>query len=134
MEEQLGLKWVATLEEGIREADFISVNAPLTKETRHMSSTDQFDLMKPNAVLINTARGELVNTESLYEALVKNKIAGAGVDVIDPEPLSSDHPLLAPRQFYFDTSPWGTQRDIKGKAGRRGIKYLRSLFDQWKTD
>ena len=91
IEKELGLKWVDTLEEGIQEADFISVNAPLTKETRHMFSTDQFDLMKPNAVLINTARGELVNTESLYEALKKNKIAGAGVDVIDPEPLSSDH-------------------------------------------
>ena len=99
IEKELGLKWVDTLEEGIQEAAFISVNAPLTKETRHMFSADQFDLMKPNAVLINTARGELVNTESLYEALVKNKIAGAGVDVIDPEPLSSDHPLLALDNF-----------------------------------
>ena len=99
IEEELRLKWVDTLEEGIGNADFISINAPLTDDTHHMFSTDQFDLMKQNAVLINTARGELVDTESLYESLVKNKIAGAGVDVIDPEPIPSDHPLLALDNF-----------------------------------
>ena len=99
LERELGISWVSKLEEGIRRADFISINVPLTDETYHMFGSDQFKLMKSNAILVNTARGEIIDTESLYEALVENEIAGAGVDAINPEPIPIDHPLLTLKNF-----------------------------------
>lgn len=99
IERELGISWVSKLEEGIRRADFISINVPLTDKTYHMFGHDQFKLMKSNAILVNTARGEIIDTESLYKALAVNKIAGAGVDTINPEPIPIDHPLLTLKNF-----------------------------------
>ena len=99
LEREMGIEWVSKFEEGIQCADFISINVPLTDKTYHMFGPDQFNLMKSNAVLVNTARGEIVDTESLYEALATNKIAGAGLDVINPEPIPINHPLLTLKNF-----------------------------------
>jgi D-3-phosphoglycerate dehydrogenase len=82
------------LDELIRAADFISLHAPLTSQTRKMFGPAQFTAMKPTAFLINCARGGLVDTNALYEALVSNQIAGAALDVTDPEPPPADHPIL----------------------------------------
>ncbi len=83
-----------SLDELIRSSDFISLHAPLTSQTRKMFSRAQFAAMKPAAYLINCARGGLVDTEALYEALVAGQIAGAALDVTDPEPLPGDHKIL----------------------------------------
>lgn len=76
-----------------RESDFISIHTPLTPATRKMINAAAFAQMKPNAVLINTARGEVVDQDALYNALRNHKIFAAGIDVTDPEPLPPDHPL-----------------------------------------
>src|ERR671922_168758 len=89
----LGVKLVS-LEELIETSDFISLHAPLTKQTRKMFSAAQFKAMKNTAYLINCARGGLVDTEALYDALVAGEIAGAALDVTDPEPLPADHKIL----------------------------------------
>jgi glyoxylate reductase len=78
----------------LRESDFISLHTPLTPDTRHMIDAEAFSRMKPNAVLINTARGPVVDPDALYEALKEGRIFGAGLDVTDPEPLPKDSPLL----------------------------------------
>lgn len=78
----------------LREADVISLHTPLTPETRHMISTREFGLMKPAALLINTARGNLVDEMALIEALRSNRIAGAGFDVLSVEPPREGNPLL----------------------------------------
>jgi len=78
----------------LRESDFISLHTPLTTETRHLINADAFARMKPNAVLVNTARGEIVDQDALYDALKNRKIFAAGIDVTYPEPLPLDHPLL----------------------------------------
>jgi glyoxylate reductase len=78
----------------LRESDFISLHTPLTPDTRHMIDSEAFVKMKPNAVLINTARGLVVDPAALYEALKAKRIFGAGLDVTDPEPLPMDSPLL----------------------------------------
>ena len=78
----------------LRESDFISLHTPLTPETRHMINADAFAKMKPNAVLVNTARGEIVDQNALYDALKNHKIFAAGIDVTYPEPLPIDHPLM----------------------------------------
>lgn len=84
----------ATFDDLLRQADFVSLNCALTPETRHLLGREQFALMKPGAVLINTARGGLVDQAALVEALQAGHLAGAGLDVIDPEPPDAADPLL----------------------------------------
>ena len=78
----------------LREADFISVHVPLTPETRHLIGPAQLKMMRPTAVLVNTARGPVVDQRALYEALRDGEIFAAGIDVYDQEPLPLDDPLL----------------------------------------
>lgn len=92
-EQELGLKFVE-LEQLLKESDFVSIHVPLTPETKHLINEKTLGLMKKTAILVNTARGPVVDEKALYEALVSNKIAGAGLDVMDPEPPSMDNPLL----------------------------------------
>ena len=75
-------------------SDVISLHCPLTKETDGIFNDDAFEKMKSSAILINTARGGLVNNEALIKAIENKSIAGAGIDVLDQEPPSSDHPLM----------------------------------------
>jgi glyoxylate reductase len=78
----------------LRESDFISIHTPLTPDTHHLIDAEAFSKMKPNAVLVNTARGPVVDPHALYEALRTKRIFGAGLDVTEPEPLPMDSPLL----------------------------------------
>jgi glyoxylate reductase len=82
------------LDELLRESDYISLHVNLTDETRGMIGAHEFDLMKPTAILINTARGALVDQNALYQALKGGQIAYAALDVTDPEPMSPDDRLL----------------------------------------
>jgi len=82
------------LDELLKESDFVSLHAHLTKENEHMIGLEQFKKMKPSAYFINTARGQLVDEQALKTALTEGYIAGAGLDVMDPEPPSPDDPLL----------------------------------------
>lgn len=77
-----------------RESDFISIHTPLTPETRHLINAEAFSKMKPTTVLVNTARGEIIDQEALFDALKNQKIFAAGIDVTDPEPIPLDSPLL----------------------------------------
>lgn len=78
----------------LKESDFISLHTPLTPETRHLIDAKALAKMKPHAVLINTARGPVVDPGALYEALKERRIFGAGLDVTEPEPLPLDSLLL----------------------------------------
>ncbi len=74
--------------------DIVTLHAPLMESTRHMVNERTLALMKPEAILINTSRGELVDEKALYEALKEKKIAGAALDVFSKEPPARDHPLF----------------------------------------
>jgi glyoxylate reductase len=82
-------------EQLLEEADYVSLHTPLTPETRHLMGAPEFRRMKDTAYLINTARGGVVDQVALREALEQGEIAGAGLDVTDPEPLPKDDPLLS---------------------------------------
>src|SRR5205807_8042696 len=82
------------LEELLERSDFVSLHVPLTPETRGLIGESELERMKPTAVLVNTARGELDGTEALVETRRAGAIAAAGLDVTDPEPLPPGHPLL----------------------------------------
>ena len=78
----------------LRESDFVSLHVPLSEETRHMIGERELGLMKSTAYLINTSRGEIVDPKALYEAAKSGSIAGAALDVTEPEPIPTDDPLL----------------------------------------
>lgn len=89
-----GISYVS-LEDLLRESDIVSLHLPLTSETENLISAEKLDLFKKSAILINTARGKLVDTFALSKALQEGKIAGAAIDVFETEPpLPADHPLL----------------------------------------
>jgi lactate dehydrogenase-like 2-hydroxyacid dehydrogenase len=85
----------ASLEELLAEADFVSIHTPLTEKTRHLVDAGFLAKMKPTAILVNTARGGVLDQAALYDALVAKRIFAAALDVTDPEPLPMDSPLLA---------------------------------------
>jgi glyoxylate reductase len=79
----------------LRESDFVSLHCPLTPETYHLIDANALALMRPSAILVNTTRGPVVDQVALREALTAGAIAGAALDVTDPEPLPAGDPLLA---------------------------------------
>lgn len=91
-----------SLEEGLREADVVSIHTPLTSETRHLIDAKALGLMKRTAILINTARGPIVDEGALAEAVRERRIYGAGLDVFEDEPrihpgiVASEHVVLSP--------------------------------------
>ncbi len=84
----------AGLDTLLAEADFVTLHVPLTEMTYHLIGREELRKMKPSAVLINTARGGVVDPEALYEALRDGQIARAALDVTEPEPIPAEHPLL----------------------------------------
>lgn len=86
-----------TIDEVFRQADIISLHTPLTAKTRHLVDRQSLAAMKPDAILLNTSRGPVVDTDALVDSLNQGHLAGVGLDVTDPEPLPPEHPL-----YQFD--------------------------------
>ena len=93
-EAAVGAEYIPGLHDMLGQCDFVSLHVPLTDATRDLIDTQEFALMKPTAYLINTSRGDVVNTDALLAALQDGTIAGAATDVTAPEPIQPDHPLL----------------------------------------
>jgi phosphoglycerate dehydrogenase-like enzyme len=124
-----GVEAMDTLDALLAEADFISLHVPLTKETHHLIDARALGKMKPTAVLINTSRGPIVDTEALYDALTARRIAYAALDVTDPEPLPADHKLLAlPNCLvapHIASASWATRTRMAVMAAENLLAGLR---------
>jgi glyoxylate reductase len=93
-EAEFGADYVSDLKVLLGQSDFVSIHVPLSKETRHLIGASELSSMKPTAMLINTARGAIIDQKALYEALKRKQILGAAIDVTEEEPISPNDPLL----------------------------------------
>lgn len=102
----------------LQTSDIVSIHLPFTKDTKHFIDKDKLSLMKKDAILINTARGGIIDNEALAEALKKGEIAGAGIDVFDMEPpLPEDYPLLsAPHTVLTPHVGFDTEEAMERRA------------------
>jgi D-3-phosphoglycerate dehydrogenase len=118
----------------LKESDFISLHSNLTDETKHMMGLEQFKKMKPTAYLINVSRGGLIDEQALYIALTHGYIAGAGLDVTEPEPPDRNHPLfklenvlITPHSaFYSDLAT----SELSRRAEEEVFRVLRGEWPQ----
>jgi D-3-phosphoglycerate dehydrogenase len=92
---ELPHKRAASLEEMLPQVDILSLHLPLTPESRNLIDAARLALMKPSAIVVNTSRGGIVNEAALYQAIASGKLFGAGFDVFEVEPPTSDHPLMS---------------------------------------
>lgn len=109
-ERELGARFTG-LEELLANSDIVSLHVPLLPATRHLINRRRLQMMKPNAVLINVARGGVVDEAALYDALVAGEIKGAALDVWEQEPVRADHPLLQLEQVIATPHIGGGTRD-----------------------
>lgn len=125
-----GIESVPQLDELWGQCDYITIHTPLSAETRHLIGARELGLMKPGVRLINCARGGLIDEEALVAALDAGKVAGAAVDVFDPEPPPAGHPLVAhPKVLvtpHLGASTEEAQISVAVEAARLLIDYFRS--------
>lgn len=108
----------------LREADFVSLHTPLTDETHHLISAEALEKMKPSAILINTSRGPVVDHAALFDALNERRIAGAALDVTDPEPLPEGSPLLGLDNVVLAPHIASASENTRGKMAQMAAENL----------
>ena len=123
LENTLGVDFVS-LEQLLEESDFVTIHTPLSQDTYHLFSDRQFELMKSSAILINTARGEIVDSKALYRALSQGQIAGAAVDVTEPEPIPNDSPLLTLDNLIITPHIGSASRPTREKMAHMAVENL----------
>ncbi len=132
--EEMGVK-LASLDELLSESDYVSLHTPLTAETRHLIGAAELKAMKPTAVLINTARGPVVDEPALVEALAKGEISAAGLDVFEEEPLPADSPLCHLENVVLtphvaSVSP-AAMRQLRKEVGQAAGDVLRGRWPKY---
>lgn len=119
---------IYTLEDLLKTADVVSFHCALTPETHHLLNTERLAMMKPTAVVVNTSRGQVVDTVALAEALSAGKLWGAGIDVFESEPIDFEHPLmkaphtlLTPHMAYWSEE---SGRELRTRTMNNAIDVL----------
>ena len=127
-ERELKVKRVS-LEELFRTSDIISCHAPLTNETRHVVNRERLATMKPTAIIVNTSRGPVVDEAALTEALQQKRIAGAGIDVFEKEPVDPGNPLLKLENVVVSPHSAGTTWDTWFRRADFAYKNMKRVWD-----
>jgi glyoxylate reductase len=129
-EQEFGAKYVDK-ETLLQQSDFVSLHLPLSTDTHHFIGADELKLMKSSSILINSARGQIVDQTALLNALKNRQISGAGLDVTDPEPMRSSDPLLALPQVtvlpHIGSATLKTRADM---AERAALNLMNALSGQ----
>ncbi|GAB7529960.1 hydroxyacid dehydrogenase [Pseudomonas sp. 3A(2025)] len=113
----------------LADSDIISLHCPLTDANRQLFSTAQFARMRPGSILINTARGELVDTEALIEALSERHIGGAGLDTFSPEPLPADSALLGLPNVVMTPHVGANTTEARDRVGLLALQQIIGLWE-----
>jgi D-3-phosphoglycerate dehydrogenase len=119
----------ASLDDVCRQADLLSLHAPLTPQTRHLLDARRLALMRPTAILVNTSRGGLVDLDALHRALAEGRILGAGLDVFEREPPDTSHPIFGLHNVVVTNHiGWYSEeamRDLQRKTAEEAVRVLR---------
>ena len=124
-----GCEPVASLDEALPRADFVTVHCPKTPETVGMFNAARLARMKPTAYLVNTARGGIIDEPALYAALSTGKLAGAGLDVYEKEPVQPDNPLLKLGNVVSAPHMAGVTKESLDRMGLQTAKNILSALD-----
>ena len=106
----------------LRTSDIVTMHVPLNASTRHMIGTDELALMKPEAIIVNTSRGPVIDEVALTKALADNKLFGAGLDVFDQEPPPADNPIFKLRNVVLTSH-------FAGPTWDNHVARFRNAFD-----
>jgi D-3-phosphoglycerate dehydrogenase / 2-oxoglutarate reductase len=124
-----GCEAVANLDEGLSKADFVTIHCPKTPETVGMFNAARLARMKPTAYLVNTARGGIIDEPALHAALTSGKLAGAGLDVYEKEPVQPDNPLLKLSNVVSAPHMAGVTKESLDRMGLQTAKNILSALD-----
>ena len=122
--QQLGIEKIETLAELFERSDFVNISVPLTDETRNMVNAEVLSHARKDLILVNTARGGIVDEEALYIALKEGKIGGAGLDVTVQEPIDKDNPLLSLENFMCSPHIGGSTYESRERVGLIAVDNL----------
>jgi len=120
---------MVTLDDLLRNSDYISIHTPLTEETRYLIGAKEFLKMKPSAILINCARGGIVDEDALLEALKSSKIAGAGLDVFEAEPPEVSE-LMALSNVTFTPHLGASTKEAQDRIGDEVVKIISEVIKE----
>lgn len=124
-----GVVSVKELEQIFKESDFVSVHSPLTPDTKEFIGKKQFEMMKPTAFFINTSRGMVVNEKELYEACKNKVIAGAGLDVLQIEPVAKDNPILYLDNVVVSPHIGAATKEAASRASLHAAQGIQEIFE-----
>ena len=124
-----GAHYVDDFKSILPQMDAVTLHCPKTKETTNMFSAEEFDAMKSTSILINCARGGIVNEKALYDALTKNKIRSAGLDVYDDEPSTSSNPLFSLDNILLSPHIAGVTQEATIRMSKQAVQNILDVFD-----
>lgn len=121
---------LADLSQVLRRCDILVVTAALTPETRHLIDRKALALMKPDAIIVNVARGPIIETDALVDALAAGRLAGAGLDVFEIEPLPVDHPLITMENVVLSPHALAWTDEMARGNGSSAIRSILAIRDR----
>lgn len=124
-----GAHYVDDFKSILPQMDAVTLHCPKTKETTDMFSAEEFDAMKSTSILINCARGGIVNEKALYDALTNNKIRSAGLDVYDDEPSTSSNPLFGLSNILLSPHIAGVTQEATIRMSKQAVQNVLDVFD-----
>lgn len=123
-------KKLENLQDGLKNADFVSLHVPLTDKTKNLINLNNLKTMKKTAIIINTSRGGVINELDLNKALIENMIFGAGIDVFEKEPVTKDNPLIKNKKILLSPHSATFTNECKIRMAKQTVKNIIDFFEK----